>query len=391
MKILQVHVHHVNSGGSEVLFAALVSLLASRGHEVITLERQNSEIRGLTAHIRAAVDGIYSVPAKKEMAELLRRELPDIVHLHNVYPQLSPSVVQACNEAGVPVVMSLHDYKLICPTAQYFRDGSPCHLCSGGREYHCLLTNCRGNWSESAAYAARTVVARRAGWFTKGVDRFIPCSEFVREHHVREGFPAERMVVIANFADMPAHNSARDVGTYAAFLGRISPEKGVGLLCEAARLTSLPVRVAGTGAAAARIFEPSPSVTFVGRLGRADVGPFLNGARYLVVPTLCEEPFGIVAAEAMGHGLPVIAARTGGLTEVVDDGVTGLLFEPGDVRALAECMTRLWNDPHLARSLGEAGRVKAIREYHKETYCTRLERVYESVAARRPGHAGATL
>jgi glycosyltransferase involved in cell wall biosynthesis len=366
-------------------------LLASRGHEVITLERQNSDIRGLTAHIRAAVDGIYSVPAKKKMAELLRRERPDIVHLHNVYPQLSPSVVQACNEADVPVVMSLHDYKLICPTAQYFRDGSPCHLCSNGREYHCLLTNCRGSWPESAAYAARTVVARRAGWFTKGVERFIACSEFVREQYVKEGFPAERMVVIANFADMPARNPAPNVGTYAAFLGRISPEKGVGLLLEAARLTSIPVRVAGTSATAAQIFEPSPTVTFVGQLGRADVGPFLNGARYLVVPTLCEEPFGIVAAEAMGHGLPVIAARTGGLTDVVDDGVNGLHFEPGDVGALAECMTRLWNDPHLARSLGAAGRAKAIREYHKEVYCTRLERLYESVAARKPRYAGATL
>jgi glycosyltransferase involved in cell wall biosynthesis len=387
MKILQAHVRHVSPGGSEVLFDNLVVALRARGHEVMTVERDNGDIRGVTGGLRAALDGLYSPRAGREMRELIDRERPDVAHFHNLYPQLSPAVVRACNEAGVPVVMSLHDYKLVCPTAQYFRDGAPCHRCSGGREYHCVLANCRGSLLESTAYAARTALARRAGWLTRGVDRFVACSDFVRGRYVGEGFPAERIVVIPNLSDMPARLPPRPQGGYAAFVGRISPEKGIRTLLDAARISGIPVRVAGAGTGALTLTEmtapAAANVEFVGPLGRAEVAAFLAGARFLVVPSLFEEPFGIVAAEAMGQGVPVIAARSGGLPEVVEDGETGLLVPPGDVAALAERMRLLWNDPALALELGRQGREKALREYEKGIYCTRLERVYESILSSR--------
>lgn len=384
MKILQAHVRHVSPGGSEVLFDNLVDALRARGHHVVTVERDNGTIRGLAGGVRAALDGLYSPKAGREMRDLIERERPDVAHFHNLYPQLSPAVVRACNEAGVPVVMSLHDYKLVCPTAQYFRDGAPCHRCAGGREYHCVLSNCRGSLLESTAYAARTALARRAGWLTRGVDRFVACSDFVRRRHVAEGFPAERIVVVPNLSDMPDRLPPRPPGRYAAFVGRISPEKGVRTLVDAARIAGIPVRVAGAGAPAEMLAAATPDVEFVGPLGRAEVPAFLAGARFLVVPSLFEEPFGIVAAEAMGQGVPVVAARSGGLPEVVEEGETGLLFEPGDAAALAERMTRLWNDPALAYELGRNGRAKALREYEKGVYCTRLEQVYESILSARP-------
>jgi glycosyltransferase involved in cell wall biosynthesis len=364
----------------EVLFESTVALLRERGHEVATLERDNAGIRGLAAKARAAMDGVYSPGASREMTALLRRERVDVVHLHNLYPLLSPSVVNACRAAGVPVVMTLSDYKLICPTGQYFRDGAPCHRCAGGREYRCVSSNCRGNLAESVAYALRTAAARRGGWVTRGVDRFLACSDFLRERFVAEGFPADRVVVLPNPARMPAEAPRPGDGEYAAFVGRISPEKGLDCLVAAARIAGIPVRVAGDPARMPHLAAAAPpNVCFVGALRRDELGDFLAGARFLVVPSTFEEPFGIVAAEAMGHARAVVAARSGGLAEVVDDGETGFLFAPGDDGALAVLMRRLWDDPALAERLGRAGRVKAWREYRGEIYCTRLERIYQEV------------
>ncbi|MFT3786354.1 MAG: glycosyltransferase family 4 protein [Tepidisphaeraceae bacterium] len=382
MRVINVHNHHVLPGGMEVLFASITNLLRSRGHDVITLERQNKDLRGLSGKLRAFGSMVYSPSAKREMTALLKDQQPSVVHVHNLYPQLSPSIIDACADAGVPVVMSIQDYKLTCPTAQHLRDGTLCEKCVGGHEQWCAIHNCRGSRPMSVAYALRNAATRVTKKVHRGVSAYLCCSQFVANQHIKGGFPADRVKVLYNFADLPDAAPRESDGDYAAYIGRISPEKGLDVLIDAARRTGLPVKIAGDPVAMPELLRDVPAnVQFVGKLSRDAVPEFLRRARYLVVPSVWWEAFGIVCAEAMAYRLPVIATAAGGLPEVVDHGVTGLTVPMRDGAALAEAMTALWNDPAKARAMGEAGRVKALREYSPDVYYQRLIEAYRSVGA----------
>ncbi len=383
MKVVNVHNRHVGAGGMEVLFESITKLLRSRGHEVVVVERDNRDIAGLTGKLAACTSMIYSKQAKREMLDLLSREKPDVVHLHNLYPQLSPSVIDACVEMLVPVVMSIQDYKITCPTAQHLRDGKVCTKCVGGHEQWCAIHNCRGSRAMSVAYAIRNASARKSRRIANGVDAFLCCSQFVADRHIEGGLPREKVRVLYNFADLPDAPPRTTDGSYAAYIGRISPEKGLPVLIEAARQTGIRVKIAGDPSPMPELQRSlPPSVEFVGKLAREAIPSFLANARFLVVPSVWWEAFGIVCAEAMAYRLPVIASDAGGLPEVVEHGVTGLTFPMGDAGALARAMQQLWSGTELARAMGEAGRAKALREYSTDFYYDRLMSEYERVAAR---------
>jgi glycosyltransferase involved in cell wall biosynthesis len=380
VKIVNVHNRHVGAGGMEVLFESITKLLRARGHEVVVVERDNKAIVGMTGKFAAFASMIYSKQAKRELAELLEKEKPDVVHFHNLYPQLSPSVIDACAEAKVPAVMSIQDYKLTCPTAQHLRDGKICTKCVGGREHWCAVHNCRGNVPMSVAYSIRNATARRRGTIARGVNAFLCCSQFVAERHIEGGLPRDKVRVLYNFADVPEAPQRTSDGSYAAYIGRISPEKGLPVLIEAARQTGIKVKIAGDPSPMPELQNGLPSnVEFVGKLSRDQVPTFLMNARFLVVPSVWWEAFGIVCAEAMAYRLPVIASDAGGLPEVVDHGVTGITFPMGDVAALAKAMQSLWAGTELARKMGEAGRAKALREYSTHVYYEKLMLEYGRV------------
>ncbi|MBY0397624.1 MAG: glycosyltransferase [Thermoleophilia bacterium] len=371
MRILQVHNHHVLPGGMEVLHQTLVRELMARGHEVSVLERHNAGIATLADKLSAFLSGFHSVGSRREAADLLARARPDVVHAHNLFPLLSPSVLDACVAAGVPVVLSVQDYKLTCPVALHHRDGGPCEQCLGGNEHRCVVNNCRGSVAMSTAYAAHAAATRVLGRFPRAVSLYVAPSAFVRDLHVRAGFPAERMRIVPNPSSVtPSAAPPPAGGGYVAYLGRLAPEKGIRTLLAAARLFGGPVRVAGDPSKMPGIeSEAPPNVEFLGPLNRDAAGAFLRAARFLVVPSEWYEAFGIVAAEAMSLGLPVVASRLGGLPEVVEDGVSGLLFEPGNAQDLASKMRRLWHDRGLVARLGEAARIRAAAEYGVDTFC----------------------
>jgi glycosyltransferase involved in cell wall biosynthesis len=382
MRALHAHTFNAERGGSDVMFSETVELLRSEGHEVHTLERDAALIKGPLAHVLADVSSLHAAGAADEMTRLLRDVRPDVVHLHNLYPLLSPSILAPCRQAGVPIVMSLEDHSLACPTGSLFRNGSVCRLCLGGHEYRAVLTQCSGSYVGSAALALRTASARARRVFVENVSIFITPSEMLRDFYVNEGFPESRIVRIPNFVEAPPAERSGP-GAYIAYLGRLSAEKGIAPLLEAAGLSSVPLRIAGAGPLAPLLRAPPANVQYMGRLSRDAAGDFLLGARGAVVPSVCPETFGLSAAEAMAAGLPVIASLIGALSETIPAGA-GIFVPPGDARALAGAMTELWENPDQARVMGAAGREHARREFSKETYAARLLDVYRAAQGSTP-------
>jgi glycosyltransferase involved in cell wall biosynthesis len=377
MKVLHAYNAHRHGGGSDNAWSETIRLSREAGLEVEVFARDSRDLSpGLAGKARAFGSGLYAREAVEDFARALAAFKPDLVHTHELYPLISPWILRRCRAAGTPVVHSCYDYRLTCPVATHYRRGEICDRCLGGREYQAVLQNCRGSLPESLAYALRNAVARKARLFEDNVDHFLVLAEDGRRWLERElGVAPERITVNACAIALPETAADAGAGEYVAYAGRFVPEKGVEVLIEAARRTGLPVRLAGNAASHPAIRAGDP-VECVLTPTRADLLAFYRGARMLVVPSLWREAFGIVAGEAMSHGVPVVASRIGGLADVIVDGVSGIAVEPGDVHQLAETMRRLWNDTDLRRRLGAAARRRAQTEFSGEAHMARLTGAY---------------
>ena len=380
MKIVQVHNRYRYGGGETDVFLSTFDLLKRNGITVDLLEKKSEGLDSTLFHkLNAFISGIYSFSAAREMNQMISQNRPDLVHIHNLYPLLSPSVLVSCRRAGIPVVMTCHNYRLICPVATLFSDGKICERCVDGKEYWCVLKNCRGDFSESVAYAFRSVFARSLGLFKNNVTIYIAVSEYVKNRLVSSGLDKDLITVIPNMVNNPKSNAEPINGKYVAYIGRISEEKGIKtLLAATSRRSNMQFLLAGNGPLLPAYKRCAPkNANFVGWLNKQQLSSFYREARFIVVPSEWYETFGLVAVEAMSHGLPVIASRIGGLPELVEDGVTGLLFEPGNSEELSSKMKLLWDNPDLCKKMGQAGREKAIRDYNKNVYYKRLTAAYK--------------
>jgi len=382
MKVLQLYNQYRSLfGGEETVVRLIARLVEKSGGEARLLMRSSRGLdQSFRGRARAFASGIYNPFAYRDVMDYLTSFRPDIAHVHNLYPLFSPSVLVALRRSGVPVVMTVHNHFHTCPRADHLCKGRICERCVGGREYHCALHNCRDNFIESVGYAARSATARKFRLFVDNVAVVIALNQFAKNRLVKAGFDAERIVVLPNMVDVPDNPTDASQGRYAVFSGRMSPEKGVATLLEAARRTpEIPIRLVGGGPTLGEHMAEAPSnATFLGQIAENGVREEYRGARLLVVPSQWFEGCPLVILEAMSHGLPVIASRIGGLPEIVDDGVSGLLFDPGDPRDLAERIHRLWSDPGLCRRMGAAGRHKVEREFSLSAYWKRLEAIYHT-------------
>lgn len=382
MRILHVINLHRNRGGADQVAEFSVDILRAQGHPAHLLTLDSRVLgRGLHGKTRAFVSGVYSSMGRRVMAAAIEEHRPEVVHIHDLYPFFSPWALLECRRAGVPVVMTCHDYRLTCPTAQHLHKGRICERCLNGKEYWCVLKNCRGSVPESFAYALRNAVARKWNLFENYVDLFISPCDFLRRRLVQTGIPESRMETIRY--PIPRHELLRDAseGEYVAFCGRISQEKGVNLLLEAAERIGVPVRIAGDHSEAGELVDSAPpNAEFLGWLEREALDEFYRHARILAFPSIWYETFGLVMAEAMSFGLPVVASNLGPRDEIVDDGITGLLFENGNVADLAQKLHQLWDDPDLCTRLGAAGRDKMESEYSEQAYGQNLVCAYERAA-----------
>jgi glycosyltransferase involved in cell wall biosynthesis len=384
MKILVVHNEYGRFSGEEAVVDAQCRLLVDRGHQVERFTRGSDEIPKMwLGETRAFFSGIYSHESARQMQRRLQTNRPDIVHVHNVYPLISPSVLGVCRQAGVPVAMTVHNYRLVCPNGLHLSHGAVCERCSGGREYWCVLRNCEGNLCKSIGYAARNYVARSLGLFIDNVGIFMVLTEFNRRRLIAAGYSENRIVVLPNMVFGSVDGGRDSFGDYVGYAGRISPEKGTALLVEGARRSpAIPFQAAGSYDRMPDQVARAPSnFQFRGHLDGMVLDEFFDRSRIIVLSSICFEGFPVTLAQAMLHGKPVVAPRIGGIPEIVDEGVTGLLFEPGNAREFADRVRYLWENPELCRRMGQAGRKKALHEYSVDRYYDRLMAAYEKAVA----------
>lgn len=356
-----------------------IRLLEENGHRVTVLDPQ-AEVDGRAQRLATGVRTIWNLQAGRSLARLMHLDRPDVVHFHNLFPTLSPAVLRTAAGAGVPMVMTLHNYRLLCLPGTFLRDGSPCEDCLGHLPWKGVSRRCfRGSAAASGSYATSLGVHRAAGTFDL-VDRFIAVSEFVRAKHIEAGFSAERITVKPNFAwDGPRR---REGAGYFLFLGRLSEEKGARVLVDACRQTKARVLIVGDGPERDDLEREAPDgVKFLGAVEPERAREILAGARALLVPSLCYEGAPRTIIEAFAAGVPVMASDIGGLPDLVADGTTGRLVAPGIPSKWADAMNTLSFGDTVA-ALGHAARDEWERHYSPERAIDLLESVYKDVGVR---------
>ncbi len=390
-------------GGAEPVLGLTAGLLAEAGHEVTayaldearTLPTAAADLlpRWTKEEARTgfgeAVAGLWSREAARGITALVHRWRPDVAHVHHVYEGLTLSVLDALHRERVPVVMTLHDYRPVCPDYRLWRDGRPCGECVGGRYLNVVRHGClEGSRWRSLAAGVEGYAARRRGWYDD-VALFVAPSEYLATQVVAGGLPADRVRVLPNPVELGescTHDLTRDaVGV--AFTGRLVEEKGVRVLLDAAALLppGVRVRVLGSGRLAGEVAERVARerlpVDLLGAGTPADARALLLGSRMAVLPATWPENCPMSVLEAASLGVPVVASAVGGIPELVEDARTGLLVPPGDAPALAEALIRLVRDPGLAGEYGRAGRERVAARHDPGRHVEALVEAYVSARA----------
>jgi len=380
LSVLHVYTDHRGRGGAERFAEVNMQICRERNYRVGLFTRTSHDLPpGLQGRFQAGIGAIYESRSLAAFAAELDSFQPDVVHLYDYFPLISPWIAPLCVKRGIPIVMHCVHYRLTCPVATHFSHGECCTRCTGGREYWAVLRNCRGSLTESITVAAHNALMRISRPLTDHVSRFIAPSEFTRRWLVEHsGVEARRIASVMPFVDIPQTGIDASRGEYIAFAGRFAEEKGIQVFLDAAKLSGLPCRFCRNQDHAVRVQLPE-GVSEVVTGNRAELDAFYRGARMLVFPSIWFETFGLVGAEAMSHGLPVIAPNFGALADLVEDEISGLLFRTGDAADLAAKMTRMWNDGDLCRRMGFAARKRAIANWTVDRYFEQLDSLYDEV------------
>jgi glycosyltransferase involved in cell wall biosynthesis len=377
LRFLMVHNEYGKRSGEEVEFDCIRNLVEVRGHLTCSFLRSSKSVdQMLLGRERAFFSGLYSWRSRRDIGTALRQFDPDIVLVQNLYPWISPAVLPLCRRSRAGVVMLVANYRLMCPSGLHLRRGQICERCLGGREYQCAIRNCEEGLFKSLGYALRSAVARRAGWYKDSVSAYICASTFLKIRMIDAGFEERKLHVVPNVVLDVDYRPAPEgqLGEYVGYVGRLSREKGVSVLLEAARLCpDIPFALAGDCSPAFRLPEPlPPNVRLAGFISGTQLDEFYRNARLVVNSSQCFETFGMSIAEAMLHGKAVIASRLGVMPEFVRENLTGLLAEPGNPADLAARIGQLWSQPARCMELGRAGRTWALQEYSPQRYYSRF-------------------
>lgn len=383
MKILRVHNYYLEPGGEDAVEHAERKLCTDAGCDVVLYTRDNREINDYSPWRKASLAprAIWAWDTRRELAALIERERPDVAHFTNSFPLISPAAYSTCREAGVAVVQSLHNYRLLCPAATFFRDGANCTECIDHSLLRSVRHQCyRGSLAATATVASTLAIHRRLGTYREQVDAYVAFTEFARKRFSANGLPGERIFVKPNFVDEDPGIRERDEESaedYALFIGRLSPEKGIETLLDGFSKVApgMRLKIAGDGPLRAKCAE-SGRAEMLGWLDRPSLRSVLKRARFLVFPSICDESFGLVVIEAFACGVPVLVASRGGMAELVLDGRTGVHFTPGDSGSLATAISWAWNHPKELEDMGRLGRKEYEQKYTPTRNTEQLLNIY---------------
>ncbi|MEU9791544.1 glycosyltransferase [Streptomyces sparsogenes] len=395
MHVLVVHNRYSSAqpSGENRVVDEEVGLLRAAGHRVDVFERRSDDIATRSLLGKAAVPLLvpWNPAVRTQLAARLRAGRPDVVHIHNVFPLLSPAVLAACADAGVPVVATLHNYTQVCPPGTLRRDGRACTECVGSAvSLPAVRHGCyRGSRLATVPLAVSLSVNRRRWW--SGVERFFCISAAQRDILVRSGMPGERLAVKHNFVPDPGARRVGD-GEHLLFLGRLAEAKGVRLLMAAwdgiaaSGGVGVPLVIAGAGPLEAEVTAWAAGrddVRYAGLYDPDRCRRAIARSVAVVAPSMSLETFGLVVAEAMAAGVPAVAAGHGAFVELVEEGVTGLLHRPGEAASLASCLRRITAEPDRNREMGRAARRRYEQGFSPAVGLERLVDEYRTAIAGR--------
>lgn len=384
MRILSVHNEYLIKGGEDESRKAEARILADNGHEITYYNEHNSKTSELS-NLQLAARTIWSSDSYKHVQAILAEKKYDVVHVQNLFPLISPSIYYAAKAANVPVVQAVRNYRFLCINGTLYRDGNICETCVGNKySLSGIVHKCyRDNLAASTvATSTRIIHSLLNSW--QHVDLFVCLSEFMKAKLLEGGFPENKIYVKPNFV-YPDPGMTTQKEDYILYVGRLQPEKGIQVLLKAMSLLSNPaikLKIVGEGPQLPLVEEycrTHKNIEYVGKKSIADTYALIGGAKVVVVPSVWHEPFGRVVIEAYAKGTPVIGARVGGISELIESEQTGLLFEAGNAVELAGRIRWIVEEPHRAQILGLEGRREFTRKYTADTNYDILLDIYHKV------------
>lgn len=388
MKIFVVHNYYQQLGGEDRVFAAETSLLEAKRHQVIRYTIHNDAITHMDS-LQLARATVWNQEIYRELRQLLRQEKPHVVHFHNSFPLISPSAYYAARAENLPVVQTLHNYRLLCPSAVLFRRGRVCEDCLGNFvPWSGIVHACyRENRAATGMVSAMLTLHRGLKTWTETVDRYIALSEFSRQKFIQGGLPADKISLKPNFV-YPNLSPGQGNGEYALFVGRLAPEKGIETLLSAWEKLQgkCRLKIVGDGPLQESVIQAMaqmPEIEWLGWRSAEAVDELMGAAKVLLFPSEWYETFGRVVVEAFAKGTPVLAADIGGVAELVESGRTGLRFRPGDAEDLALKLEWCLNHPTEMAQMRRNARVEFETKYTAEQNYQMLMSIYSEVVRRR--------
>jgi len=399
MKVLIANKFFFRNGGSETVMFQERDYLLGNGCQVVDFSMRdqrnlpssyekhfvgsrsyNGGGAGKLSKVANALSLVHSHEAAGNIGRLIKETKPDIMHCHNIYHQLTPSIIGAARKQRVPVVLTLHDYKPVCPTYNRLRDDKPCSECLDGNFLPVLRNRCAdGSLGKSALLYAEAVVQRFMGSY-ENVNAFIAPSRFMQES-IAHRVPDERIKLLYNGIDTDeVRGSGADDG-YVLFLGRLVREKGVETLLKAHSKSSMGWRlvIAGTGPMSDALKAEYSDGNFVGHIGGEALREMIDRAAVVVVPSDWYENCPMSVLEAMAYGKPVVGSRMGGIPELVEHNTTGMLFDAGNVDELTAALDRLMSSPGLRKQMGAKARKRVVDEFSLSRHNAGLLNIYQSL------------
>lgn len=402
MIVLSVNKFFWRKGGSESVFFGEKEMLESSGNQVIPFSMKGGDNedtiyseyfvdevdyskQGLKKRLISASKIIYSFDAKSKISKLLSNYNPDVSHFHIFQHQISPSVFGPLRKKNIPIILTLHDLKPLCPTYKMYVNGHVCEECKGNKFYNCFKNRCtKGSLVGSLVNSIEMYFHYAMGYYQK-VDRYIAVSEFYRDKMIEFGFDSDKISYLPNYINAEDYNPNVQEKGYVLYFGRLTEEKGVSVLLESANMIpEIPIYIVGAGPLEDDLKEKAlkddlDNVEFLGFKSGTELRSLLQEATCIVVPSVWYEAFGLVVIEAFAAGKPVIGSNIGGIPELIEDGVDGFIVKPGDSSDLMDKINRIWSDRDQAKKMGMNGRKKVEEKFSAEQHYRGLISIYESV------------